>query len=140
MLRTIRGPQAAPRQRQVWGGLATTAWVRRQPITGLDNRGCPATTFTGEGSMNKKDLIDQVAEKSGLNKTQAAASVSAMIDVIAQEMAAGRQVNIHGFGQFVTKKSRGRTGTNPRTGKPLEIKARARVTFKPGAALRDAVN
>ena len=90
--------------------------------------------------MNKADLVDAVAEAADVSKAQAQRCVDAVFDSIAEGLKAGDTVNLVGFGTFSTKERAARTGRNPRTGEAIEIAASRAPGFKPGKALKDAVN
>ena len=89
--------------------------------------------------MNKTELINQVAERSGVTKKDAEKVVSATIDAITAAMAAGDKIQLTGFGSFEVKDRAARVGRNPRTGETTEIPAARIPTFKAGKALKDAV-
>ena len=90
--------------------------------------------------MNKADLIDAVAEDAGLSKTLASAAVDAVVDNITSSLKKGDQVTLVGFGTFVVRNRAARSGRNPQTGESIQIKAAKVPAFKPGKALKDAVN
>jgi len=90
--------------------------------------------------MNKNDLIDAVAERTGLAKSDAARAVEALLGTITEALQRGETVAVSGFGSFVTKVRAARTGRNPRTGEPVAIPASRAPTFKAGKALKDALN
>lgn len=90
--------------------------------------------------MNKTDLVNAVAESTGLSKKNAEAAVKATIDSITSAMVAGDKVQLIGFGTFETRERAARTGRNPQTGKEIKIKASKVPAFKAGKALKDAVN
>lgn len=81
--------------------------------------------------MNKRELVDQIANKAGLTKKEAQAALDAFLEVTAQTLAKGEPVRLVGFGTFTVVKRAARTGRNPRTGKPLKIPARQVVKFRP---------
>jgi DNA-binding protein HU-beta len=95
--------------------------------------------------MNKTELTSAVAEKVGLSLKDARATVDAIFStetkrgVIASELAAGRRVQITGFGTFETRKRKARAGRNPQTGEPLQIAASRYPAFHPGSALKERV-
>ena len=66
--------------------------------------------------MNKNDLIDAVAERTGLAKSDAARAVEAVLGTITEALQRGDTVALSGFGGFVAKARAARTGRNPRTG------------------------
>ena len=90
--------------------------------------------------MNKLQLIDAVAQSTGMTKKDASAAVSAVLDAIVDALASGDDVKITGFGGFEVKTREARTGRNPRTGEPVEIPASKYVSFSAGSVLKDKVN
>ncbi len=86
--------------------------------------------------MNKKELIEAVAEKAGMPRAQAARAVDAALAAVADALAAGQKVQLLGFGTFEAKVRPARQGRNPRTGETLEIAESKNVGFKAGSALR----
>ena len=90
--------------------------------------------------MNKSELIDSIAEKSGLNKTQAGDALNAVMESVGEALEAGDSISLVGFGTFSVKERAARTGRNPKTGEPLEIAASKVPGFKAGKGLKDAVN
>jgi DNA-binding protein HU-beta len=94
--------------------------------------------------MNKTDLVAALSDQSELNRTDAAKLFDALFDpdrgLIARSLKNGDKVQISGFGTFEAKKRSGRTGRNPRTGEEIQIPAATTATFRPGKALKDALN
>ena len=91
-------------------------------------------------TLNKKALVDIVAEKTGVTKKSAAETVELVFDTIADTLANGAKVDIPGFGKFEVKHRNARTGINPATRQPIEIAATDVPTFKAAKALKDVVN
>lgn len=89
--------------------------------------------------MNKAELISAAAEKAGLSKKDTEKALSAILDTVAESMAAGDKVSLVGFGVFDIKDRPARTGRNPRTKEAIEIPAARLPVFKPGKALKDKV-
>jgi DNA-binding protein HU-beta len=89
--------------------------------------------------MNKGDLVNAMADGSGLSKTDAERALDAMIDAIKTALQKGEQVALVGFGTFVVRERAARTGRNPRTREEITIPASKVPAFKPGKALKDAV-
>ena len=89
--------------------------------------------------MNKSDLIDAVANSSDLSKAVAGKAVDAVLSSITDALGKGDQVTLIGFGTFSVRDRAARTGRDPRTGNPIEIKESKVPAFKAGKALRDAV-
>ena len=90
--------------------------------------------------MNKLQLTDAVVAKAGVTKKAAAAAVNAVLDVVAEALAAGDDVKITGFGGFEVKERAARTGRNPKTGETVEIPASKYVAFSAGSTLKEKVN
>ena len=90
--------------------------------------------------MNKLQLTDAVAQKAGITKKDAAEAVNAVLEVIAETLAAGGDIKITGFGGFEVKTRAARTGRNPKTGEAVEIPASKYVAFSAGSALKEKVN
>lgn len=89
--------------------------------------------------MNKAELIEAVAKDAKLSKKDAGAAVDAMIDIVTKTLKKGDKVTLVGFGTWEARKRAARKGVNPRTGEAIKIKATKVVSFKPGAALKQAV-
>ena len=90
--------------------------------------------------MNKQELIAQVADTSGLSKSDAVKAVEAVFDTISGALKKGDEVRLVGFGTFSLSKRKASTGRNPRTGEPMTIKASSQPKFKAGKGLKDHVN
>ncbi|MCV2352678.1 MULTISPECIES: HU family DNA-binding protein [Roseateles] len=90
--------------------------------------------------MNKSELIESIATKTGATRAAATASLDAALSAITEALAAGDSVAILGFGNFKVSERAARTGKNPATGEALEIAAATVAKFTPGKALKDAVN
>jgi DNA-binding protein HU-beta len=90
--------------------------------------------------MNKNDLVDAVAERTGLARSDAARAIEATLAAVTDALKAGDTVALSGFGSFVAKTRAARTGRNPRTGESLAIPASRAPAFKAGKALKDALN
>jgi DNA-binding protein HU-beta len=87
--------------------------------------------------MNKADLIQAVAEKSGLTKKESASAVDAIFNGISDSLAKGENVQLIGFGTFEVRNRKDREGRNPATGEAIKIKASKVPAFKAGKALKD---
>ena len=90
--------------------------------------------------MNKSELIDAVATSADLPKAAAGRAIDAMIGTITGSLKRGDPVVLVGFGTFATKNRAARTGRNPQTGAPIQIKAARVPSFKAGKALKESVN
>ena len=90
--------------------------------------------------MNKQDLIGQVADRAGLNRSDAARAVETMLEVVTSALKRGDEVRLVGFGNFSVTRRKASTGRNPRTGEPMQIKESTQPKFKAGKGLKDSVN
>ena len=87
--------------------------------------------------MNKAALIAKIAEKSGLNKKQAEAALTAFTDSIVEALKEGDKVQLMGFGTFEIKERAARIGRKPSTGETIEIQAKKSPVFKAGKGFKD---
>ncbi|NLL17466.1 MAG: HU family DNA-binding protein [Clostridia bacterium] len=90
--------------------------------------------------MNKTDLVNAVAEKAELTKKEAERALSAVFSSIEEALAQGDKVQLVGFGTFEVRDRAQRTGRNPKTGEEIIIPASKVPAFKPGKALKEAVD
>ena len=90
--------------------------------------------------MNRKELIDALAAKTGSTKTDADKNISALLEIISETLGKGENLALVGFGTFEVRERAARTGRNPATGAELNIAASKTPAFKPGATLKAAVN
>ncbi len=90
--------------------------------------------------MNKAELIDAVAARSGLAKAEAGNAVESVFEIIGNQLRQGDSVSVVGFGQFSVSNRAARTGRNPRTGEEISIAASRAPKFKAGKQLKDTVN
>jgi len=90
--------------------------------------------------MNKTELIKAIATKAELNNKVAAAALDATISSITDALKAGENVQLIGFGTFEVRTRAARTGRNPATGETIEIAESKVPAFKPGKALKDAID
>lgn len=89
--------------------------------------------------MNKAELVEAVAEKSGLTKKDSEKALAAVIDTVVATLAKGEKVQLVGFGTFESRVHKERTNVNPRTKEKQVIPATTVPAFKPGKAFKDAV-
>ncbi len=90
--------------------------------------------------MNKTEMVNNVADSTGLTKADAGRAVEAVFEQIRSSLKDHESVAIVGFGTFSTGHRAARTGRNPRDGSEVSIPASTVVKFKAGKALKDAVN
>ena len=85
--------------------------------------------------MNKTQLVDAIAEKSGLTKVDSKKALDAFVAAVGEALQKDEKVALVGFGSFSVAERGARTGRNPQTGKTIEIAAKKVVKFKAGAEL-----
>ncbi len=90
--------------------------------------------------MNKAELVNSVAEKTGLTKKDSESVITAVFDTVSDALTGGDKVQLVGFGSFEVKDRKARVGRNPKTKEKISISASKSPVFKPGKALKDAVN
>lgn len=94
----------------------------------------------GERTMTKADIIEAIYEKVGYSKKDAADLVELIFNTIKDTLSRGEKIKISGFGNFVVRDKKARTGRNPQTGDAIKISERRVLTFKPSQVLRSDVN
>ncbi|MGA8942248.1 MAG: HU family DNA-binding protein [Thermoactinomyces sp.] len=90
--------------------------------------------------MNKTELIEKVAEKTGKTKKEAGMVIDSVLKTISEALKAGEKVTLIGFGNFEVREYAARKGRNPQTGEEMHIEARKAPAFKPGKHLKDLIN
>jgi DNA-binding protein HU-beta len=89
--------------------------------------------------MNKADLVNNIAKKSGLSKKDVEVVLNNFLGEVTEALSAGEKVQLVGFGTFETRNRSSRVGRNPQTGKEIQIPASKVPAFKAGNKLREAV-
>lgn len=90
--------------------------------------------------MNKTELINSIAEKSGLNKKNSEAALNAFIGSVQGSLKKGNKVVLVGFGTFEVRQRAARKGRNPQTKAVIKIKASKAPVFRAGKGLKELVN
>lgn len=90
--------------------------------------------------MTKQEFVDQVADRSGLSKKDAAGAVDAFLETVEDALKRGSEVSFSGFGKFSVSARSAREGRNPATGETIQIAASNVPRFSAGAGLKKAVN
>lgn len=89
--------------------------------------------------MNKTELVSSVAEIAGVSKKDTEQVLNAFFSTVQKTLKQDDKVQIPGFGSFEVRERAARTGRNPHTGETIEIAAAKVPAFKPGKALKDAI-
>ena len=90
--------------------------------------------------MTKLELISHIAQEADISKAQAERMLDACLTAIENTLINEGKVTLTGFGTFHVKNRKATKGTNPRTGKKINIPAKRVIRFTPGKFLRGAVN
>ena len=90
--------------------------------------------------MNKSEMIDHIAKQADISKAAATRAFEAMTGAVKTTLKKGGSVSLVGFGTFAVGERAARTGRNPQTGASIKIKAAKVPKFRPGKALKDALN
>jgi DNA-binding protein HU-beta len=89
--------------------------------------------------MNKSELIDAIAESSGITKADAGRALEGFTGAVTGALSRGDSVTLVGFGTFSVKDRAERVGRNPQTGREITIQAAKMAKFKAGKSLSDAI-
>lgn len=90
--------------------------------------------------MNKSELIEHIAKHADISKAAATRALESMLGAVKTTLKKNGTVSLVGFGTFSVTKRAARAGRNPRTGDAIKIKAAKVPKFRPGKALKDALN
>jgi DNA-binding protein HU-beta len=90
--------------------------------------------------MTKNELAEQIAQRTGLAGSQARQVVEATIEAVSDELAAGGEVSLAGFGKFSVSQRAAREGRNPATGETIKIAASKAAKFSAASALKKRLN
>lgn len=90
--------------------------------------------------MSKQNLVDFIAEETGLTKADSTRALDAMMKGITEGLKKEGKVTLTGFATFTAKKKPAKDGRNPKTGETVKIPARVAATIKAGSKLKDALN
>ncbi len=89
--------------------------------------------------MNKAQLVDQLASKTRLTKSQSENVLDAALEIIQKTVSKGEEVKLVGFGTFSRLARKSRTGRNPKTGQAVAIPGGKIPRFRPGKDFKDQV-
>ncbi|MAS51651.1 MAG: DNA-binding protein [Flavobacteriales bacterium] len=90
--------------------------------------------------MNKAELIDGIAQESGLSKADAKRALDAFVSTTTNVLKSGGKLSLVGFGSFSTSQRPERKGRNPQTGAEITIAAKKVAKFKAGSELTGSLN
>lgn len=101
--------------------------------------GCGNRYYSGKEFMNKTELIEQIAESTGVTKVTAGKALDSFLANMGKAMEQGDRVIVSGFGSFHVAERAEQKGRNPQTGETISIPAHNVVKFRPGKKLRTLV-
>ena len=90
--------------------------------------------------MNKTELIEHIAHEADISKATATRALESLLEAVKNSLKKGDSVSLVGFGTFEVTKRAARDGRTPATGAAIKIKAATVPKFRPGKALKDALN
>ncbi len=90
--------------------------------------------------MTKNELAEKVAGSTGMAASHAREAIDAAFDAVSDELAAGGEVAVAGFGKFSVSRRAARTGRNPATGQTINIAASNAAKFSAASALKKRLN
>ncbi len=89
--------------------------------------------------MNKTELIEAIAERAEVPKSQAQKHFDAFEEVVTDALKNGEEVQVTGFGKFYVREQKARDGRNPQTGEKMRIPAQKVPSFSAGNSLKESV-
>ncbi len=89
--------------------------------------------------MTKTQLLEKLAERTGMTKQQAGATLDALADIVVEHVKHGEPVKLPGLGTFKKRETKARIGRNPQTGEPIQIPARTKAAFTVAKSFKEAV-
>lgn len=90
--------------------------------------------------MNKADLIEELGKKENLKGKDSGAIINLIFDGFTDALKKGGRIEIRGFGSFCVRAYGAYTGSNPKTGKKVDVKPKRLPFFKVGKELKERVN
>jgi DNA-binding protein HU-beta len=113
---------------------------RNRPQTLLaSGKASSQSAINEEDEVTKSELVDQVADRAGLTKGEAARAVEAVLGTVQDTLRRGSEITLSGFGKFHVGERGARQGVNPRTGERIQIAAARVPRFTAGTGLKNAV-
>ena len=100
----------------------------------------PIHDLKGETAMNKADLVQSIAKKTGFSKKDAETALNSFVESVEESLSKGEKVTLVGFGTFEVKERAARTGVNPQTKAKIKIAASKAPAFRAGKDLKEKVN
>ena len=92
------------------------------------------------GNVTKKDIVDSIADRTGLTQVDTKVIVECFLDAIGKSLREGKNIEIRGFGRFKVKEKKARVARNPRTGDMVQIEAGFNPIFEASKELKAILN
>ncbi len=89
--------------------------------------------------MNKGELIERIADESGMTKAEAQKHFEAFTGTVTEALKGGEEVQITGFGKFEARERAAREGVNPQSGEKMQIPAKKVPSFSAGNSLKESI-
>ncbi|MEF2277330.1 HU family DNA-binding protein [Deinococcus sp. YIM 134068] len=118
---------------------ASTRTAKAAERTEVDDVATADTGRGGSGKVAKTQLVELVADKTGLTKKQSEEAVSAMLGVVVDAIKGGKSVGLPGLGTLSVKATAARTGVRPGTSEKIQIPAGKKVAFKVASTLKGSL-
>lgn len=90
-------------------------------------------------SVSTSQIIDEIASRTGMTKTQAKQAVTAVVETLGEHLASGERIQMQGLGTFEVRDRAAREATNPRTREKVQVAASKAVGFRAASALKSRV-
>ena len=95
---------------------------------------------TAGKTITKRDVVERIADKTGLKKTDVKLALQEFLDEIITELGEGNRLEFRDFGVFEVRERKARTAQNPKTLEPVTVPAKFAVKFKPGRRMKEALD
>jgi DNA-binding protein HU-beta/integration host factor subunit beta len=92
------------------------------------------------GNVTKKDLVEEIARRTGLTQVETKAVLESILDSISNSLREGRNIEIRGFGRFKVRAKKPRSARNPRTGEVVQVEGGLKPVFEASRELRELLN
>ena len=90
-------------------------------------------------TVTKRDVVEHIAERTGLRKTDVKVVLQEFLEEIINELGTGNRLEFRDFGVFEVRERKARTAQNPKTLEPVPVPAKSIVKFKPGRRMKDVL-
>ena len=90
--------------------------------------------------MNKQELVDKIADETGISKTKVLTIIDSFVDSVQGALKKGKKVQLVGFGHWRKVRRKAKVGRDPRSGKSIPIPARNIAKFSMGSDLNQVLN